>query len=102
MPADGLPKGADDQWCRDNTSIDSQVVNLERICASQVFRLVKRSHLTGEISLEHPTTGYQAEEGKQKRLLERHQEMSYGHGHGAGQHGSALTKNAVRQKSAED
>src|SRR5882724_10156634 len=102
MPANGLAEGADDEWRGNHPCIYGQVINLERIRASQVFRFIESSHLTGEISLEHAAAGYQAEQGKQKRLLECHQKMSQGHRRRASEHCSALPENAVRQKPAEN
>ncbi len=61
MPAIQLAERASDQRCDDDSAIDEQKVDLERIGAPQIARRVERTDLAGDVALEAADAGQEAQ-----------------------------------------
>ncbi len=75
---------------------------MEGIGAAQVFGLVERADLAGDVPFEHSAAEDQAKECKEKCGLKSHQEMTRCHGERAEENGAAPAEHTIGEEAAED
>ena len=102
MPAVEFPERAGDQRRDDHRPADEQVVDLERIRPPQITRRVKGADLTGEVALEASHPYQQAQQRRQKRDVEGHQEVADRHERCAQRDGAGLAEPAIGHDTAGD
>src|SRR5437870_10736387 len=96
MPSHFFAERSGDERGRDDSAVDEDVINLERVRAAIVAGRVKRADLTREISFETTDTANQTKQGQQETEIERHQKMAERHERGSDRDGKSATKPTIR------
>src|SRR5450432_1971815 len=95
MPAVDFAESAGDQRRGDNTAVDEQIVNLERIGAPVVVDGVKRADLAGEVSFETTNAEEKTSECDKEGEIKRHQKVPGRHEQRADSDGAGAPEQAI-------
>src|SRR5438477_566601 len=79
MPSHFFAERSGDQRGRDDSAIDEDVINLERVRAAVVAGGVEPADLAREVSLKTTDPSEQTSQRDEKRHIECHQEMAHCH-----------------------
>src|SRR5438552_17130638 len=102
MPSNFLAERSGNQRGRDDSAIDEDVINLERVRAAVVAGGVEPADLAREVSLKTTDPSEQTSQRDEKRHIECHQEMAHCHERRADRNCKSAAEPAISDQAAND